>query len=142
MATSTYKSFLMHKKDTSYEKLIDIINYPDLGGKPESIDITTLSDSAKTSISGIQNTESLEFDALYDSTSFAALKELEHKKDDYSVWFGGTEGADGSVTPDGSEGKFDITGELSVYVTSGEVNAARKMKISINPSKPINPLAK
>lgn len=138
MATSTYKSFLMHKKDASYEKLVDISSYPDLGGKPEQIDVTTLSDKMNVYTDGIQKQEALEFDAFYDLDTYKALKALEGKKDDYSVWFGGTENTDGTATPTGSEGKFDFTGSLSVYATSGDVNAARKIKITITPSKAIS----
>ena len=138
MATSTYKSFLMHKKETSYEKLVDISGYPDLGGKPEQIDVTTLSDKMNVYVDGIQKLEALEFDAFYDLATYKALKALEGKDDDYSVWFGGTENTDGTVTPTGSEGKFDFKGSLSVYVTSGDVNAARKIKITITPSKAIS----
>ena len=33
-ASSTYMSFLMHSNDgVTYEKLIDIKNYPDMGGR-------------------------------------------------------------------------------------------------------------
>ena len=138
MATSTYKSFLMHKIETSYEKLVDISGYPDLGGKPEQIDVTTLSDKMNVYVDGIQKLEALEFDAFYDLAAYKALKALEGKTDDYSVWFGGTENTDGTATPTGSEGKFDFSGSLSVYVTSGDVNAARKIKITITPSKAIS----
>jgi len=44
MAISTYKTFLMHEQSGTYEKLIDIKEFPDLGGAPEMIDVTTLSD--------------------------------------------------------------------------------------------------
>ena len=30
MATSTYMTFLMHKKETAWEKLLDITEFPDL----------------------------------------------------------------------------------------------------------------
>ena len=35
MAISTYKIFLMQKKEAAWEKLIDIKEFPDLGGTPE-----------------------------------------------------------------------------------------------------------
>ena len=35
MATSTYMTFLMHKKEPTWEKLLDITEFPDLGGDPE-----------------------------------------------------------------------------------------------------------
>ena len=41
MATSTYKSYLMlgttANTTTTYSKLVDIKDYPDLGGAPETI---------------------------------------------------------------------------------------------------------
>ena len=48
MAITSYKTFLMHSTDgTAYTKLVDIKEFPDLGKAPDTIDITTLSDSMK-----------------------------------------------------------------------------------------------
>lgn len=45
MAISTFKTFLMHKKEAStYEKLVDITEFPDLGSDPELLETTTTSD--------------------------------------------------------------------------------------------------
>ena len=44
MAISTYKIFLMQKKENAWEKLIDIKEFPDLGGTPEMLETTTLTD--------------------------------------------------------------------------------------------------
>ena len=55
MFTSSYKTFLMQKKNTAYEKLVDIKSFPDLGGAPELLETTTLSDSMQTYIEGIQS---------------------------------------------------------------------------------------
>ena len=64
MAISTYRVFLMHASSTgSYEKLLDIKSFPDLGGAPEMLETTTLSDNMQTYISGIQSMDGLEFDA-------------------------------------------------------------------------------
>ena len=52
MAISTYKVFLMKKKTTpeeTYEKLVDIKEFPDLGGEPEMLETTTLSDNMPVS---------------------------------------------------------------------------------------------
>ena len=65
MAISTYKVFLMKKETSNYTKLIDIKDYPDLGGAPEMLDTTTLSDRATTSIPGIQQMDALAFTANY-----------------------------------------------------------------------------
>ena len=135
MAISTYKVFLMHKAADAeaYTKLIDIKEFPDLGGEPEMLETTTLSDKMQTYIAGIQSLEGLSFTANYDKTDFSKLKALEGKKEQYAVWFGGTK-AGGVVTPDGSNGKFSFDGELSVYPVGGGVNEVVDMNITIAPS--------
>lgn len=135
MATSTYKTYLMHKaaSASAYEKLIDISDFPDLGGTPELLDTTTLSDAMKTYINGIQEAEGLEFNTNYTKVGYAALKALEHKEEDYAVYFG----TDSNGDPDGSDGAFTFKGELSVHVTGAGVNEVRKMLISIAPTTEI-----
>lgn len=139
MAISTYKVFLMHKASgaDTYSKLIDIKEFPDLGGEPEMLETTTLSDKMQTYIAGIQSLEGLSFTANYDKTDFAALKALEGSQEQFAVWFGGTE-AGGVVTPDGSNGKFSFKGELSVYPVGGGVNEVVDMNITIAPSTVID----
>ena len=138
MAISTYKVFLMHKTSSgdTYTKLIDIKEFPDLGGEPEMLETTTLSDNMQTYIAGIQSMDALSFSANYDMTEYQTLKALEGKRESYAVWFGGTESA-GVVTPDGSNGKFAFDGELSVYPVGGGVNEVVGMNITIAPSSPI-----
>ena len=138
MAISTYKVFLMHKASSgsTYTKLTDIKEFPDLGGEPEMLETTTLSDKMQTYIAGIQSMDGLSFSANYDMTEYQKLKALEGKKESYAVWFGGTESA-GVVTPDGSNGKFSFNGELSVYPVGGGVNEVVGMNITIAPSSPI-----
>lgn len=138
MAISTYKVFLMKKGDTgdTWSKLVDIKEFPALGGEPEMLETTTLSDNMQTYIAGIQSLDGLSFSANYDMTTFKTLKALEGKKASYAVWFGGTE-VSGTVTPDGSNGKFSFDGELSVYPVGGGVNEVVGMTITIAPSTPI-----
>lgn len=138
MAISTYKVFLMKKESTgdTYSKLVDIKEFPDLGGEPEMLETTTLSDNMQTYIAGIQSLDGLSFTANYDKTDFQTLKALEGKTESYAVWFGGTESS-GVVTPDGSNGKFEFDGQLSVYPVGGGVNEVVDMNISIAPSTPI-----
>lgn len=131
--TSTYKSFLMVKKGTDYEKLIDIKDYPDLGGEPEMLETTTLSDNMQTYVAGIQSLDALTFSANYEKTKYTELKAMENTTKEFAVWFGGTEIA-GVVTPTGDEGKFAFSGTLSVFVTGGGVNEVRGMNITIAPS--------
>lgn len=137
MAISTYKIFLMSSTDGSkYDKLIDIKSFPDLGGAPEMLETTTLSDAMQTYIPGIQSLDALEFEANYTKEDFAKLKALEGKEQQYAVWFGGT-GEGETLTPTGSDGKFKFKGQLSVYPVGSGVNEVVNMNINIAPSTPI-----
>ena len=137
-ATSTYMTFLMHgttsNNSTKWAKLIDIKEFPDLGGAPEMLETTTLSDKMQTYIAGIQSLEAMTFTANYEKSTFETLSALEHKQEEYAVWLGGTENNDGTVTPTGSEGKFSFTGELSAFLSGGGVNEVRNMTVTIAPS--------
>ena len=138
MARTTYKTFLMYKETpgtgSQYTKLVDIKSFPDMGGTPEMVEITTLSDSVQTNIPGVQSLDNLEFTANYSAEDYYKIKNMEGTEYDFAVWFGGTAGDDGAVTPDGSEGKFTFKGKLSVFVTGGGVNEVTDMKISIGAS--------
>lgn len=140
MATSSYKSFLMMKGtgtgSAAWTKLVDIKDYPDLGGEPELLETTTLSDPIQTNILGIQSMDSMAFTANYTSADYATLKALEGSEHDFAVWFGGTE-TNGVPTPTGSEGKFEFSGQLTVYVLGKGVNEVREMQISIAASTAI-----
>ena len=136
MAISTYKSFLMVKNDSTWEKLIDIKSFPDLGGAPELLETTTLSDPMTTNIMGIQSLDALEFECNYTLVDYTKLKEMEGETKEFAVWLGGTE--TGSVaTPTGADGKFEFQGQLSVYVNGGGVNEVVGMTVSIAASTPI-----
>lgn len=137
MAISTYKIFLMMKKDASYEKLIDIKDFPDLGGSPEMLETTTLSDKMQTYIPGIQSLDALEFTANYTKEDFTKLKALEGVEHEFAVWFGGTEEAN-VLTPTGTDGKFQFNGQLSAFPVGGGVNEVVDMTVTIAPSTPIS----
>ena len=136
MAISTYKSFLMHKKSSTYEKLVDIKSFPDLGGSPELLETTTLSDGMTTNILGIQSLDALEFECNYTKEDYAKLKAMEGTEADFAVWLGGTVSGN-TVTPTGSEGKFEFKGQRAVYVNGGGVNEVVNMTVSIAASTPI-----
>ena len=138
MAISTYKTFLMIKKSTgdTFEKLIDIKEFPDLGGAPEMLETTTLSDGMQTYIPGIQSLDSLEFTANYDVEDFKKIKALEDKGQTFAVWFGGKVTGD-TLVPDGAHGKFEFNGQISVFPVGGGSNEVVDMTITIAPSSPI-----
>jgi len=108
----------------SLTKKIDIKNFPDLGGAPEMLETTTLSDEAQTFIPGIQSMDALEFTANYTKTDYEAVLADEGKELYYALEFG----------EDGSEGVFEWQGQHTVWVTGAEVNSVVEMVISIAPS--------
>lgn len=132
----------MHKASASaeYTKLVDIKDFPDMGGAPEMLETTTLSDPMQTFIKGIQtlDTSGLQFTCNYTKTDYSTLKALEDETDhEFAVWFGATT-AGTTDTPDGSDGKFSFTGSLSVFLTGGGVNEVVNMTVSIAPSSKIS----
>ena len=138
-AISSYRTFLMHSTDgSSWTKLIDVQEYPQLGGAPEQLQTTTLSDNMHTYIAGIQAMSAMEFVTNYNLADYTTLKALEGKTEHYAVWFGGT-GDGSSLTPTGEHGKYKCQGQLSVFINGGGVNEVVKQTISISPSTPIEP---
>jgi hypothetical protein len=128
MAISTYGITLMHKATgDTYEKLIDIKDFPDLGGAPEMLETTTLSDSMQTYIEGIQSSDALEFTANYTKEDYTKCNALKGKKEVYAVYFG----------EEGVNGIFEFDGYLSARVNGGGVNEVVGMTISIAPASEI-----
>ena len=127
MAISTYGIYLMHKTADTFEKLIDIKDFPDLGGAPEMLETTTLSDAMQTYIEGIQSADALEFTANYTKEDYSKCTALKGAEEEYAVYFG----------EDGTNGKFEFKGYLSARVNGGGVNEVVGMTISIAPSTAI-----
>ena len=81
MASNTYQTYLMKGTAGSgdgitYNKLVDIKNYPDLGGSPELLETTTLSDSMRTNIFGIQGNDTMDFTCNYSKEDYNTVKAL------------------------------------------------------------------
>jgi hypothetical protein len=128
MAISTYGITLMHKVEgATYAVLAFIKDFPDLGGTPEMLETTTLSDNMQTYIPGVQSLDALEFTANYDLDDFRKIKAMEGVETDFAVYFG----------EEGVNGKFMFKGQVSVFPVGGGVNAVVDMKITIAPSTPI-----
>ena len=127
MAISTFGITLMHKTDDAYAKLIDIKDFPDLGGAPKMLETTTLSDAMQTYIEGIQSADALEFTANYTKEDYTKCNALKGKKESYAVYFG----------EEGVNGKFEFDGYLSARVNGGGVNEVVGMTISIAPASEI-----
>ena len=136
-AINTFQTYLMKGTGTNsltWSKIVDIKDFPDLGGPPEQIEVTTLSDPTRVFIPGIENIDQKSFTANYNSTDFATVKALEGTELNLGIWFGASE-TGGVYTPDGSMGKFSGKGYLNVYVNGGGVNDPVNMTITATMTK-------
>lgn len=122
MAISTYPVTLK----ANGNKLCDVKDFPDLGGAPELLDITTLSDSSRTYIQGIKDQQALEFTANYDPDAYEAINALTTTTP-FTLEFG----------IDGADSVFTWSGTASAYVLGAGVNEVVEMRIVIIPSTPI-----
>lgn len=125
--------FLMKKDSTgsTYSKLIDINSFGDLGGTPEMLDATTLSHYSSVSVLGIQQQDSIAFEANYTKSEYQTIAADAGKEVDLSVWIGGTNSTGGEITPTGSNGKFNFKGMYSVMVNGAGVNEVLKCTITV-----------
>lgn len=125
MASNTYQTYLMKGTGTgeniSYAKLIDIKSYPDLGGAPELLETTTLSDPMRTNILGIQGNDAMEFTCNYTKDDYNTVKALEGTEQHLAIFFG----------ENGADGKFTFDGYVSVRANGGDVNAVRDMTVTV-----------
>lgn len=106
------------------KKVIDIKDFPDLGGAPETLETTTLSDEMQTYILGIQGSGMMEFTCNYTKEDFEAVMEDANTELYYALEFG-----DG-----GDEGIFEWQGQHTAWVVGAGVNAVTEFKIGIAPS--------
>ena len=133
---STYKTYLMYKATsaaTTYTKLIDIKSFPDLGGEPERIDVTTLSDKIRKYTAGVQDLSSFQFTANYIAGDYSKIVALEGQQNEYAIWVGATT-SNNVDTPTGENGRWSWTGDVSVFKAGGDVNAAQDMTVTMFPS--------
>lgn len=104
----------------TYTELTDLQEIPELGGEAESIEITTLADSAHMYTEGIKNYgDSLAFKFLYTKEQFNTLNALT----DSTGWK--------VELPDGLACTF--TGKASVKLDGIGVNAAVTYTLSVKP---------
>ena len=127
MATNTSMTFLMvAKSGDTYEKLVDITDYPDIGDNPQMLDATTLSDDGVRQIPGINNANELEFGYNYDPQTYDKIKKMKEPNTKFAIYLGGT-----SEAPTGELGMFKFSGQISTYMSGGATNEVRKAKLKI-----------
>jgi len=137
--TSTIHSALMYVSATSgntktWSKVCCIKDYPDLGGTPNSIEVTTLCDEQQRFIPGVKSGEQLSFTANYTASDYSAIQALAGTQQEFGLWFGANSGGD----PDGHDGKFEFTGYISVSLVGKGVDEVREMTITITPNSEIS----
>lgn len=136
----SYKTFLMMEKagstsgTSTFEKLCDIKNFANIGGKPQLLESTTLSDKQVTFEEGLLENAAKEFKANYNLADFKKIDALKGQEKTFQIWFGGTEDASGKLTPTGTDGKYEFKGTISVMIEGAGSNAIVEMVITIVPS--------
>lgn len=113
---------------TSGEKVVDITSFPAMGGAPEKVDVTTLTDHIQKQINGVQKLDDLEFESNYTLEDYQKLKGLEGK----TAWYGLVFGASSAGQPDGHNGVLVWQGQPSTYVGEGGSNEAVSMTTSFS----------
>lgn len=107
----------------TFKKIAGLQAVPQVGGDPEQVDVTTLDDSNKKYIAGIQDMDSLEFTFLYDKDVFTELKALQTA---------GTSTQFELKYPD--DAKCTFTGDVTVKMGGGEVNGAYQFTLAVTVS--------
>ena len=115
----------------SYVKLADIKDFPDMGGNPELLETTTLSNEFQTFIPGVKSQSGLEFTMNWDFAIYSTLLSLS-ADNYYEIRFG----------VNGEKGKFRVQGQSGAWVVGGGVNSVVDMKFIIVPSTHISKVPK
>ena len=114
-AYSTIGTTLEYSKDgTTWTELTPIKTFPALGGAPDQIDITDMTDEMQAFILGVQQMDSMEFTANYSPAKFKEIDDLSYQDLKYRIKLG----KNGALCV----AKWD--GQHSVRITEGEVNGA------------------
>ncbi len=109
---------------TAWNAVGGVKTIPELGGSPQTIDVTTLSSTRQESIEGLQQNQSLAFQCVYQGDNFKALAALSgnHKQYKWKVTF-----------PDGTTSTF--TGSFVIKTDSYGTNAALSFTITVTVSE-------
>lgn len=108
---------------TKWNEVGGVKSIPEMGGSPQTIDVTTLKSTRQESIEGLQQSQSLAFQCVYQGDNFKTLAPLSGNKKQYK-W---------KVTfPDGTTSTF--TGSFTIKTDSYGPNAALTFTITITVS--------
>lgn len=111
---------LSYGASSTYTDLTNLQSFPDLGGSKDSVEVTTMDDSAHTYIPGLESYgDSLSFVFLYEKTQFSTLSALSGTQN----WK--------LTLPDSST--ITWSGRCDVTLTGSGVNAAMQYTLKIFP---------
>lgn len=110
---------------TSFTKVCDITDYPDLSSPAERIETTTLSDKKRTYIKGLEDTTEQTYGANYDKAQYKAVKAF---GDDQKYW---------GILFEDSASFFYFKGQSHISVAGAGLNEVRKMNITLYPNTEI-----
>ena len=121
---------LGYKNTSTYKDIPNLQSIPQLGGDPEKIDVTVLTDTAKRYINGLQDFDALEFVFLFDPDvsdgAWSTLSEMSRSDD--KDWRVSIPKKNGSTT---EYVTFSFTGQPSVKMNEVNVNEALTFTLSI-----------
>ena len=132
---TTIHSYLMVDEagSGSWTKLCDIRSFPEIGGSPNEIDTTTMSDEEETAVAGIRKRPSAStFDARFTIDMWKKIKGYGDTTKDFAIWFG----ANAQKEPDGHFCKFKGKGTANVSLKSGAIDAIVEASVALTMSTP------
>lgn len=135
MASLTAGTFLMIGKtssgSTTYSKLVDISEYPDIGSSVDSQDVTTLSDASHKYIDALPDVGgSIEFNGWLNDEDYTAVTALVNKECDFVIAFGGhpVDGDSSRLEPDTITGA--VGGPLTITKGTGQTDTSTFLAVS------------
>lgn len=127
-AYATIGTMLEYSEDgTTWQQLCRIQTFPELGGTPEQIETTDLEDEVQTFVLGVQQLDTMEFEANYSPAVYTTVDELAMEDLHYRIKLGKA----------GALGTVIWQGQHSVRISSGEVNGKIGMVVACSASTKI-----
>lgn len=133
MARLVNQSFLKYKAPggSSFTELVAVVDSPDFGGEPETVDVTTQADTKRRYINGLQDSSSLTFTCWYTEETASALEAI--KTADKSI----TDPAymntyQYQIGTNGEHGIYEWKGKLDWFLASAAPGDAQQISITIS----------
>ncbi|MBR3645992.1 MAG: hypothetical protein IKN54_06200 [Lachnospiraceae bacterium] len=133
MARLVNQSFLKIKgpSDSTFTELVAVVDSPDFGGEPETVDVTTQTDTKRRYINGLQDSSSLTFTCWYTEETASTLESI--KQADKSI----TDPAQMNtyqyqIGVNGEHGIYEWKGKLDWYLASAAPGDAQQISITIS----------